>query len=231
MRRVPMLLLLGVVALGVGVAACGGDDGDNAAGTVTVTVTAAGAPSESAADKGEIVKVELGESGSTYFVKPDTTTVAAGKVTFAVTNVGELYHEFIVYSNLDNVSAGDLPVNEEDDEADLVEENIIGEAPYATPPIVPSDKKRGDADHRFPRRHPGWHGESGRAVGLRNTTAGQCRGGQNPCPGLASRVRRRRRESHRSFFPGGGCVRRTGPRSGDLHAAGHAGRVMTTADV
>ena len=154
MRRVPMLLLLGVVALGVGVAACGGDDGDNAAGTVTVTVTAAGAPSESAADKGEIVKVELGESGSTYFVKPDTTTVAAGKVTFAVTNVGELYHEFIVYSNLDNVSAGDLPVNEEDDEADLVEENIIGEAPYATPPIVPSDKKPGDADHRI--RSGGW---------------------------------------------------------------------------
>lgn len=157
MRRVPMLLLLGVVALGVGVAACGGDDGDNAAGTVTVTVTAAGVPSESAADKGEIVRVELGESGSTYFVKPDTTTVAPGKVTFAVTNVGELYHEFIVYSNLDNVSAGDLPVNEEDDEADLVEENVIGEAPYATPPIVPSDKKPGDADHRI--RSGGWGAE------------------------------------------------------------------------
>jgi uncharacterized cupredoxin-like copper-binding protein len=83
--------------------------------------------------------------------------VAAGKVTFAVTNVGDLYHEFIVYSNLDNVSPGDLPINEENDEADLVEENIIGEAPYATPPIVPSDKKPGDADHRI--RSGGWGAE------------------------------------------------------------------------
>ncbi len=69
------------------------------------------------------------KSGSTYFVKPDQTTVEPGKVTFAVTNVGELYHEFIVYSNLDGVAAGDLPINEEEDEADLTEENIVGEAP------------------------------------------------------------------------------------------------------
>ena len=97
------------------------------------------------------------KSGSTYFVKPEQTTVEAGKVTFAVTNVGELYHEFIVYSNVDGVAAGDLPINEEEDEADLVEENIVGEAPYATPPIVPSDKKPGDADHRI--RGGGWGAE------------------------------------------------------------------------
>ena len=116
-----------------------------------------GGSSTSAADKGKVVKVELGESGSTYFVKPDQTTVEAGTVTFAVTNVGELYHEFIVYSNLDGVEPGDLPINEEEDEADLVEENIVGEAPYATPPIVPSDKEPGDADHRI--RGGGWGAE------------------------------------------------------------------------
>ena len=157
MRPVRMLLLLGVAVLPFSVAACGGDDGDNATRTVTVTATATGGSSTSAADKGKVVKVELGESGSTYFVKPDQTTVEAGKVTFAVTNVGELYHEFIVYSNLDGVAAGDLPINEEEDEADLVEENIVGEAPYATPPIVPSDKKPGDADHRI--RSGGWGAE------------------------------------------------------------------------
>ena len=109
MRPVRMLVvLLGVAVLSVSVAACGGDDDS----------------STSAADKGTVVNVELGESGSTYFVKPDQTTVEAGTVTFAVTNVGELYHEFIVYSNVDGVAAGDLPINEEDDEADLVEENI-----------------------------------------------------------------------------------------------------------
>ena len=135
-----LLVLLGVAVLPVSVAACGDDDS-----------------STSAADKGKVVNVELGESGSTYFVKPDQATVEAGTVTFAVTNVGELYHEFIVYSNLDDVAAGDLPINEEEDEADLVEENIVGEAPYATPPIVPSDKKPGDADHRI--RGGGWGAE------------------------------------------------------------------------
>ncbi|MGZ8697445.1 MAG: hypothetical protein ACXWZ1_08830 [Gaiellaceae bacterium] len=140
MRPVSMLLLLGVVVLPFGVAACGGDDDSSA----------------SAVDKGTVVKVELGESGATYFVKPEQTTVEAGTVTFAVTNMGELYHEFIVYSNPDGVAPGDLPINDED-EADLVEENIIGEAPYATPPIVPSDKKPGDADHRI--RSGGWGAE------------------------------------------------------------------------
>ncbi|HEX4931422.1 MAG TPA: hypothetical protein VFV62_11985 [Gaiellaceae bacterium] len=147
---------MGLLALPISVAACGGDDGDSASETVTVTVTATGDSPTSTADKGTIVNVELGESGSTYFVKPDQSTVAAGKVTFAVTNVGELYHEFIVYSNLDDVAPGDLPINDED-EADLVEENIVGEAPYATPPIVPSDKKPGAADHRI--RSGGWGAE------------------------------------------------------------------------
>ena len=130
----------------MGLAACGGDDSSASADSST-----------SAADKGKVVNVQLGESGSTYFVKPDQTTVEPGRVTFAVTNVGELYHEFIVYSNLDNVSAGDLAINEEEDEADLVEENIVGEAAYATPPIVPSDREPGDADHHI--RGGGWGAE------------------------------------------------------------------------
>src|SRR5512145_2622040 len=92
------LMLLGVAMLPFGVAACGGDDTK----TVTVTTPAAGATSTSD-DEGTVVKVELGESGSTYFVRPDRATVDAGKVTFAVTNVGKLYHEFIVYTNADDI--------------------------------------------------------------------------------------------------------------------------------
>ena len=152
-----LLVLLTVAVVPFSVVACGDDDGDEATGTPTVTAPAAGGTSTTAANKGKIVKVELGESGSTYFVKPAQTMVEAGKVTFAVTNVGELYHEFIVYSNVDDVAAGDLPINEEEQEADLVEESIVGEAPYATPPIVPADKKPGDADHRI--RGGGWGAE------------------------------------------------------------------------
>lgn len=145
-----LLALLVVAGLAVAVAACG-DDGD----TKTVTVT--GDESTSDADKGKVVKVELGESGTKYFVRPEQSKVDAGKVTFAVTNVGKLYHEFIVYTNVDNVAPGDLPINKEDDEAELVEEDIVGEAPYAKPPIVPPDKKPGDADHRI--RSEGWGAE------------------------------------------------------------------------
>jgi uncharacterized cupredoxin-like copper-binding protein len=152
-----LLALLGVAVVPFSVAACGGDDGDETTKTVTVTEPAAGGTSTPAADKGKIVKVQLGESGSKYFVKPAQTTVEAGKVTFAVTNVGKLYHEFIVYSNVNGVAAGDLPINKEENEADLVEESIVGEAPYATPPIVPADKKPGDADHRI--RSEGWGAE------------------------------------------------------------------------
>ena len=142
MRPVRLLVvLLGVAVLSVSVAACSGDDDS----------------STSAADKGTVVNIALGESGLTYFVRPDQTTVEAGTVTFAVTNVGELTHEFIVYSNLDDAATGDLPINAEEDEANLVEENIIGAAPYATPPIVPSDKEPGDADHRIPGG--GWGAE------------------------------------------------------------------------
>jgi uncharacterized cupredoxin-like copper-binding protein len=136
-----VVVLLGLAMSSVSVAACGGDD-DSSTGVT---------------QKGTVVNVALGESGFTYFVRPDQATVEAGTVTFAVTNAGELTHEFIVYSNLDDVATGDLPINAETDEAILVEENIVGAAPYATPPIVPSDKKPGDADHRIPGG--GWGAE------------------------------------------------------------------------
>ena len=81
MRPVRMLVVvLGVAASSVSVAACGGDDDSPT----------------SAANKGTVVKTELGESGLMYYVRPEQTTVEAGTVTFAVTNAGELTHEFIV---------------------------------------------------------------------------------------------------------------------------------------
>jgi hypothetical protein len=49
--------------------------------------------------------------------------VEAGTVTFIVTNAGELTHEFIGYSNPDDLATGDLPVDAEADEADLAEES------------------------------------------------------------------------------------------------------------
>ena len=136
-----VVVVLAVAASSVSVAACGGDDDSPT----------------SAANDGTVVETELGESGLTYYVRPEQKTVEAGTVTFAVTNAGELTHEFIVHSNPDDVATGDLTINAEEDAAVLVEQNIIGAAPYATPPIVPPDKQPGDADHRIPGG--GWGAE------------------------------------------------------------------------
>lgn len=146
--RNTLLTIFSVVLLAVSFTACGGDDNDQAGDAATDT-------SEAADDKGEIVNVELGESADGFFLKPDKDSVKAGKITFAVTNNGKLYHEFIAYTNKDDVAPTALPVK--DNEAALVEADIIGEAPYATPPIVPPDKKPGDADHRI--RSEGWGAE------------------------------------------------------------------------
>ena len=141
MRPALMLgVLLGIAVLAPGVAACGGNDDS----------------STSATGKGT-VNVALGESGLTYFVKPDRTTLEDGTVTFAVTNEGELTHEFIVYANPDDVAAADLPIDAEADVAKLDEQSVIGAAPYATPPIVPSDREPGAADPRIPGG--GWGAE------------------------------------------------------------------------
>ena len=143
-RNKTLVTVLSLALLSFGMAACGNGDSD----TTTDAATAAGD------DEGQIVKAELGESGSKYFVKVDKNKVKAGKVTFEVTNVGELYHEFIVYLNEDGIPPGDLPIASDEDVADLAEESIIGEAPYAKPPIVPSDREPGAEDHRI--RGGGW---------------------------------------------------------------------------
>lgn len=153
-----LLLVLSIAALPLIVASCGDDNEDNATKTVTVTTPAAADTSTSAdVDKGRVIKVEVGEAGDKYYIKPAQSTVAPGKVTFAVTNMGDLYHEFIVYTNTAGIDAGDIPVNKADDEAELVEHDIVGEAPYATPPIVPAEKEPGAADHRI--RAGGWGAE------------------------------------------------------------------------
>ncbi len=91
--------------------------------------------------KGTIVNVELGESSANkYFVKLDKKKVKAGKVTFQIDNVGELYHEMIVY--LSDLAPGDIPIDKTENKAELEEDDEIGEAVYSSPP-------RGEEDHHI----------------------------------------------------------------------------------
>lgn len=146
--RKVVIAILSFALLAFALSACGDDDAEDTGATATSGATAP-------VEKGEIINVELGEDGADFFVKSESASADAGTVTFAVTNVGKLYHEFIVYANKEGVAATDLPV--EDGIAVLNEDDIIGEAEYATPPIVPEDKKPGDADHRI--RSEGWGAE------------------------------------------------------------------------
>lgn len=99
--------VVGVVALVAGVlvlGACGGGDEEGG---------------EAGGGTGSVVAVELGE----FFVKPDKSSVAAGEVTFEVSNAGKLAHEFIVYRS--DEDPGSLPI--EANQAQLEKDAEIGE--------------------------------------------------------------------------------------------------------
>jgi uncharacterized cupredoxin-like copper-binding protein len=66
--------------------------GKSSTKTVVQRAPAATAPAAPAATAPGTVAVKLGE----MFVRPNATTVAAGKVTFQVQNTGKLVHEMIV---------------------------------------------------------------------------------------------------------------------------------------
>lgn len=126
----PMLLLLSILALSLGAMACGGEKSSDAS-------TNEGTQAEKTPDG--VVSVKLGEDGSKFFVKVDKASVPAGSITFRVDNVGTMHHELVIYRT--DLAPDKLPLNS-DDEADLDEAAIAGEAVYATP-------VRGDPDHRI----------------------------------------------------------------------------------
>jgi uncharacterized cupredoxin-like copper-binding protein len=95
------------------------------------------APAADPAD-GTPVSVQLGDEAGKFFVKLDTASVAAGKVTFKVDNVGTTHHELAIYRS--ELAAGKLPLDA--DGKAVVEEADVKEAVYVTP-------LRGDPDHRI----------------------------------------------------------------------------------
>ena len=97
------LLVLIAVAIPLALAACGDDDEDTtAADTETTTEEAAGggAYGGGAAAGGEKAAGETVDISETEFaLDPDEATVAAGDVTFALTNDGSLPHNLEVEGN------------------------------------------------------------------------------------------------------------------------------------
>ena len=111
MPRLRTMLLLAILGLAALAVACGGDDDDD-----DVAANGGGGDDDVAA---ATVAVDLDE----WSVKPDPDSIAAGEVTFVVSNSGTLAHELIIVRT--DLAADALPV-----EAGLVAEaevDVIGE--------------------------------------------------------------------------------------------------------
>ena len=65
-----------------------------------------------------IVTAELGE----YYIKLDKTSVPAGKVTFAVSNVGKMEHELIIIQT--DLAADKLPMGRDGDPTRVDEDKV-----------------------------------------------------------------------------------------------------------
>ncbi len=94
-------------------AACGGGGGTTEGGATVPTTTGGGAS----------IAVALGETGATHmYLRLNQSSVAAGSVTFTITNEGQKKHEFVILGI--DTQAADLAV-----EGDAAEEpNVIDEA-------------------------------------------------------------------------------------------------------
>jgi len=97
MRR-SVLLLAAVFSLLL--AACGGDDSSPSSD--------GGGAEIGTGDSGQTVAVSVGEDGDAMYMRLSQDSVAAGSVTFVVTNEGQKEHEFLVIKT--DTPAGEIPL-------------------------------------------------------------------------------------------------------------------------
>lgn len=98
MRRFTAVLTAGLLGIGF-LAGCSSDKSSDTtvAAVADTTVSAGDGLTVPATAEGTPVAVEVGETSDTeMFMKLDTATVPAGKVTFTLTNNGKKAHEMVV---------------------------------------------------------------------------------------------------------------------------------------
>jgi plastocyanin len=99
-----------VLALGLGLSACGGDDGGTDAATDSTTSSApdtsssAAAPGSSAAAESETVTVNAVD----FDFELSEDSYAAGTYTFEVTNTGNMPHNFVVEKDGEDVAGTEV---------------------------------------------------------------------------------------------------------------------------
>jgi uncharacterized cupredoxin-like copper-binding protein len=93
--RLATAAILGVAALSLVAAGCGGDDEDTTAASVPTTTSTGATGATGAAGGGETAKV----SETEYKLDPSDPSVKAGSVTFDVSNDGQVTHSLEVEGN------------------------------------------------------------------------------------------------------------------------------------
>lgn len=123
-RGTRLLGILAAIALAaLTLAACGSSS--EAAGSATDTSGATGATAAAAPTEGTAIDVALGETDVQHmYMNLSSTDVAAGTVTFQVTNEGVKKHEFVILAT--DTAAADLELN--GDEVDEEAYTVVDEA-------------------------------------------------------------------------------------------------------
>lgn len=132
------IALVGLVsATALTLAACGGG-GNNTAAAPKSAATQAPAAQSPAGTTGAAVAVSVGDTDTSHmFMHVSKASVAAGPVTFSVTNDGVKKHEFVVLAT--DLMAKKLPYSKADDE--VAEEGQGVESPGEIGELMPGETK------------------------------------------------------------------------------------------
>ena len=115
MRRSALLV---AASFALVLAACGGDDSSSSSDGGGAAITGA--------DSGQTIAVSVGENGpDDMYMRLSQESVAAGSVTFVVTNEGQKEHEFLVVKT--DTPAGEIPLLTVPDGEHDVDEEAAGE--------------------------------------------------------------------------------------------------------
>jgi uncharacterized cupredoxin-like copper-binding protein len=139
-RSIKIVAMSIIAASSLLLAACGSKTNTGAGAQTTAPTTAApttAAPTSTAPVSGQVA-VSVGDLDTSHmFLKTDVSSIAAGSVTFTVTNDGVKKHEFVVIST--KILGKDLPYDKKADE--IAEEGKGIDSPGEIGELKPGESK------------------------------------------------------------------------------------------
>ena len=113
-------LVFGIATI---LAACGGDDGNNATPTPVASTTVSATPSGSPTPVPSPVTTEAGIALGEFVIRPEVTRARPGTIIFKVRNEGTVAHQFVVIRS--DVPPAQLPRRENNQGADDKQFDVV----------------------------------------------------------------------------------------------------------